>query len=340
MRRMPPAFWDKPPGLTAAALAPLAAAWEIGGRLRHALGRAYRAPVPVVCVGNLVVGGAGKTPVVLALAAHLRQAGVAGHVVTRGYGGRLKGPLRVDPARHDAAAVGDEPLLLAAHVPTWVARDRAAGARAAAAAGAALILLDDGLQNPAIAKTLSLVVVDAEYGLGNGRVMPAGPLRESLRRGLARADAVILLAAKGARHPPAPWQAGGPPLVPARLVARDEAALAGARLFAFAGIGRPQKFFAMLRAAGAVVVGTRAFPDHHRYRASEIAALRREAAARQARPITTAKDIVRLPAAARAGIAVLEVEVCWPDPAAPARLLAPILETAGGDARPSCDRRG
>jgi tetraacyldisaccharide 4'-kinase len=333
MRATAPAFWGEPAGLRAAALAPLAALWQAGGCLRQALSRAYRPPVPVVCVGNLVVGGAGKTPVVLALAAHLRSLGVAGHVVTRGYGGRLEGPLRVDPARHDATMVGDEPLLLAAEAPTWIARDRAAGAQAAAAAGAGIILLDDGLQNPAIAKTLSLVVVDAAYGFGNSRVIPAGPLRESARSGLARADAVILLASSptpmGAAHCPAELERpGAPPLVPARLAAVGGGQWAGQRLFAFAGIGRPEKFFAMLRAAGAAVVGTRAFPDHHRYRTGDIAALYREAARRDARLITTKKDSVRLPAAERAAIAVLEIAVRWPDPAALARLLALVLNDA------------
>jgi tetraacyldisaccharide 4'-kinase len=330
MRVTAPAFWHEPAGLKAAALAPLAALWQAGGQMRQALTRAYRPPVPVVCVGNLVAGGAGKTPVVLALAAHLRSLGVAGHVVTRGYGGRLGGPLRVDPARHDATMVGDEPLLLAEQAPTWIARDRAAGARAAAAAGAGIILLDDGLQNPTVAKTLSLVVVDAAYGFGNGRVIPAGPLRERARSGLARADAVVLLASspvpmEAARRPAELGRPAAPPLVPARLAAVDGGQWAGQRLFAFAGIGRPEKFFAMLRASGAAVVGTRAFPDHHRYRAGDIAALRREAACRNARLITTKKDIVRLSAAARAAIAVFEVAVGWPDPAALARLLAAVL---------------
>jgi tetraacyldisaccharide 4'-kinase len=322
----PPAFWSRPAGFAAGLLMPLAAVWEAGGRVRRLLSRAYRPPVPIICIGNLVIGGAGKTPVTLALAAHLRSLGVAGHVVTRGYGGRLEGPVRVDPARHDAAMIGDEPLLLAERAPTWVARDRAAGARAAAASGARIILLDDGLQNPTIAKTLSLVVVDAEYGFGNGRVIPAGPLRESLARGLARADAIILLAASGAAPCPAPLRdLCNRPVVPARLAACAGERFAGMRLLAFAGIGRPEKFFAMLRAADAVVIGTRAFPDHHRFRAGDVAALRRDAAHKDARLITTKKDIVRLPAAERAGIAVFEVEVSWPDPAALSRLLAPLL---------------
>ncbi len=190
-----PSFWGEPPRVLANLLMPIGAVWDAAGRWREAMADPYRSPVPVVCVGNLVAGGAGKTPVTMALATLLAAHGVAPHIVARGYGGRLVGPVRVDPARHDADAVGDEALLLASRAPAWVARDRAAGVRAAAAAGAPMILLDDGLQNPTIGKDLSLVVVDAAYGFGNGRVIPAGPLRERLARGLARADAVILLGA-------------------------------------------------------------------------------------------------------------------------------------------------
>ncbi len=180
-------------GLVAGLLAPLGTAWDAAGKVRRAVARPYRAPVPVICVGNLVAGGAGKTPVVLALAAEIAASGVAAHIVTRGYGGRLAGPLRVDRSRHDAAAVGDEALLLAAASPAWVARNRAEGVRQAVAAGAAAILLDDGFQNPGVAKDLSLVVVDAAYGFGNRRVIPAGPLREPVEAGLARADAIVLI---------------------------------------------------------------------------------------------------------------------------------------------------
>src|SRR5437870_1196250 len=167
-----PDFWGRPPGFVADLLLPIGAAWDAAGRLRRALARPCHIAVPVVCVGNFVAGGSGKTPVVLALAGYLAERGIAVHVVSRGYGGRLAGPVQIDPARHDALGVGDEALLLARRAPCWVARDRAAGARAALAAGAQMILLDDGYQNPALAKTLSLIVVDAGYRFGNGRVIP------------------------------------------------------------------------------------------------------------------------------------------------------------------------
>jgi tetraacyldisaccharide 4'-kinase len=327
LTRAAPRFWAEPAGIRAGLLAPIGAMWDAAGRLRQGLARPYHAPVPVLCVGNLVAGGAGKTPVALALAAELAARGGVVHVVTRGYGGALRGPVRVDPARHDAAAVGDEALLLARRAPTWVARDRAAGVREAVAAGAGIVLLDDGLQNPAVAKTLSILVVDAGYGFGNGRVIPAGPLRESVARGLAKAGAVVLLATAAEAGNPAPTVIGAAlPIVPATLVPVGGERLASERVLAFAGIGRPEKFFASLRALGAVVVGTQPFPDHRPYRAADIEPLRRAAERAAARLVTTAKDIVRVPPSHRTGIEVLEVEIRWADPAALDALIGPVLK--------------
>jgi tetraacyldisaccharide 4'-kinase len=339
--RTAPAFWGKAPGLAADLLQPIGAAWDAAGRVRRALARPYRPPVPVICIGNLVAGGAGKTPVVLALASYLTAHGIAVHAVTRGYGGRLAGPVRVDPAWHDAAGVGDEALLLASRAPCWAARARGAGVAAAAAAGAEAVLLDDGFQNPSIAVTLGLIVVDAAYGFGNGRVMPAGPLREGLRSGLARADGVVLLAAEGEPQTVLPAAiATGRPILPAVLAPIDGARLTGKRVFAFAGIGRPEKFFATLRALGAELAGTRGFPDHHRYSTVEIAELRRTADREAAHLVTTAKDFVRFPPTARAGIEVLEIEVRWPDPIALAGLIGPVVLSAQGNGRdpPECRR--
>jgi tetraacyldisaccharide 4'-kinase len=326
MIRTAPAFWARPPGLLSELLLPVGTGWEAMGRLRQAFARPYCPPVPVVCVGNLVTGGAGKTPVALALATHLVSCGIAAHIVTRGYGGRLGGPVRVDAALHDAPAVGDEALLLAKQAPCWVARHRADGVRAAVAAGAQMVVLDDGFQNPGIAKTLSFLVVDAAYGFGNGRVIPAGPLRESLARGLARADAVVFLGAEAQRLCPEPRDIETTlPVLHAALRPVAGERLTGLRLLAFAGIGRPEKFFATLRACGAELVSTRSFPDHHPYRAREIDQLRRAAERAQARLITTAKDIVRVPATKRAAIEVLEVEIRWRDPAALVELLRAVV---------------
>lgn len=306
-----PEFWARG-GLLSALLAPLGAFYTAGGVLRRSSTSPERLPVPVICVGNLVAGGAGKTPVAAAVARRLRGYGVDAHLVARGYGGKEPGPLRVDPAKHTAADVGDEPLLLAAAAPTWVARKRAAGAQAAVTAGAHAIILDDGHQNPTLVKDLSLVVVDGGYGLGNGRVMPAGPLREPVEDGLARASALVILgrdtAGVGAL-------AGGLPVLRARLVAGPEAALyRGRNVVAFAGIGRPGKFFRTLDAIGAIVEAEYSFPDHHAFTRPEIERILRKARELSAIPVTTAKDAVRLPAELRHQVRVLSVELVWDDP--------------------------
>jgi tetraacyldisaccharide 4'-kinase len=322
-----PEFWHARPGLAAGLLAPAGVAWSAAARMRRSLAHPYHAPVPVVCVGNLVVGGSGKTPIVLSLAARLVATGTAVHLVSRGYGGRLAGPVQVDPKTHNAEAVGDEALLLADAAPCWVARDRPAGIRAAADAGADLVLLDDGFQNPGFEKDLSLLAIDAEYGFGNGRVIPAGPLREPVAAGLSRTDAVVLVG-----DPPAPaeLERRGLPILCAALGPIAGARFAGRRVIAFAGIGRPGKFFAMLGALGATVAAAKAFPDHYRYSPSQITALRREAGAAGATLVTTAKDWLRLPPEERDGIETLAVELLWHDPAALDALLAPFVQNDRG----------
>ncbi len=309
-----PEFWDRRGSLwPALPLAPAAALYAAAGAVRAAVTRPRQAHVQVVCVGALTAGGAGKTPAAIALARRLRSQDRFPHFVSRGFGGSARGPLRVDPASQNAALVGDEPLLLASVAPCWVARNRLAGAVAAGSAGADLVILDDGFQNPTIAKDFTLVVVDGSQGFGNGWVLPAGPLREPVRRGLARADAVLLIgedtAGIASRIGPLP------PLLRGRLVA-DEAgrALRGRRVYAFAGIGRPRKFFDMLGGLGVELVGRTAFPDHHPYLPSEIDALTAAAKLARATLATTAKDAVRLPGTARAAMAVVDVELRFEDP--------------------------
>jgi len=315
-----PAFWLHG-GPAAWLLAPLAWLYDAAGRVRRGLSQPQRAGVPVICIGNLVAGGTGKTPTALAIGALLQARGARPHFLSRGYGGRLRGPVQVDPRQHGADAVGDEPLLLASQAPTWVARDRVAGAAAAVAAGAEVIVMDDGYQNPHLAKDLSLLVLDQAYGLGNGRVHPAGPLREAAQRGFARAQGLILLLAEDA--PPAPLKLPSKlPLLRARLLPTREAQrLAGRRVLAFAGIGRPTRFFATLLGLGAQLVAARAFPDHHRFRPDEVMALVEEAQAAQAVPVTTAKDMVRLPTEARVMVETVDVRLAFEDEAAIAALL-------------------
>jgi tetraacyldisaccharide 4'-kinase len=322
-----PDFWQSG-GALSLLLTPAGCIYAIGGRLRQAFAAPRSAAMPVICVGNLTAGGAGKTPVVLALAAKLAARPALAdrvHAITRGYGGELSGPARVDPVVHDAWKVGDEPLLLARRLPTWVARDRVAGAAAAVSAGANLLILDDGLQNPALAKDLSFVVIDGGAGFGNGRVIPAGPLREPVADGLSRADAAIIvgddrkaIAATLAKLAP------DLPILRAHLapVAQSAATLAGQPLVAFAGIGRPEKFYESLRALGCDVKATRSFADHHPYDAIDVAALRRLAAEHDAKLVTTAKDLMRWPGDAELTPLTLDVEIAWDDETALDLLLA------------------
>jgi tetraacyldisaccharide 4'-kinase len=319
-----PGFWQRPPdvpGLMPRLLAPLAALYAAGTarRLARSRGGAHRAGVPVICVGNLGAGGAGKTPTVIALVERLAARGVAAHVVSRGHGGRLVGPVRVDERRHRAVEVGDEPILLSAFAPVWVAKDRAAGVRAAEAAGAQAVLLDDGFQSPAVVQDLALVVVDAARGFGNGRVIPAGPLREPVAVGLARADMLLTLgdaaaqAAFGAR-----WGAA------ACGVARLTGAMAplqtgmnwqGLRALAFAGIAYPEQFFATLRGLGTEVVRTQALDDHQPLSDALMARLEAEARAARAQLVTTEKDAARLPPRLRPRVLTLPVRLRLDDPA-------------------------
>jgi tetraacyldisaccharide 4'-kinase len=316
-----PEFWARP-NLTAQLLEPLGRAHAAAAAARRALARPWRATVPVLCVGNLVAGGAGKTPVAIDLATRLTRRGARPHLLSRGYGGRAAGPLAVDPARHGADEVGDEALLLARAAPSWVAADRVAGARAAIAAGARAVVMDDGFQNPGLAKDVSLLVIDGAYGFGNGRVIPAGPLREPIAAALARADAVVLMGADEAGVRP---QLGAKRVLEARLV--PVAPLAGP-VVAFAGIGRPEKFFRTLAEGGAQIIARHAFPDHHRYGAAELARLGAEAERAGARLVTTAKDWVRLPQDWRGRVVALEVEVEWRDAAALDALLDRLVERA------------
>ncbi len=324
-----PAFWFADhPGWQAAALGPLAGIVAAIGRRRMARKPVYRPFAPVIGVGNLLVGGQGKTPVTLALADKLTGIGRRPIILSRGYGGRLAGPVRVDPADHDAADVGDEPLLLARAAPCWVARDRAAGARQIDARAMhdaeSVLLLDDAHQNRDLAIDLRLLVIDGADGFGNGQVIPAGPLREPLGPGIARADAVILIGPDRRECRRSIPQ--GTPVLEATLQTVPLSPIRpGGRVFGFAGIGRPEKFREGLAAAGLEVAGFRSFADHHRYRQSEIEALRAAAAREEAFLVTTEKDAVRIPAAAGTGIHALAARILWHDEGAVDRLLSDLL---------------
>jgi tetraacyldisaccharide 4'-kinase len=303
-----PEFWSRP-SLAATALSPIG--WVYGAvtdwKRTHAT--PYRACAKVICVGNLTAGGSGKTPVVEAIVRNLQALGLRTVILSRGYGGRLAGPVLVNRETRSAADVGDEPLLLAVTAPVIVARDRRQGAILADAEGADIIVMDDGYQNFALEKDVSILVVDAEKGFGNGRIIPAGPLRESVTGGLARADAVVLV---GDGTPALPGYAG--PVLRAKLVPRNHERLAGRKMIAFAGIGRPEKFFGTLRSLNAELIEAHAFADHHMFDTGEIARLKTAAREKNAVLITTEKDYVRLAHNDRDGITTLPIEAKFETP--------------------------
>lgn len=318
-----PGFWAASGGIAPLLLAPFSAIYA-GATARRMQRSGWRAPVPVICCGNATAGGAGKTTVAMDLGRRLADRGVNAHFLTRGYGGSLKGPVRVDPDRHDSTQVGDEALILAEHRPCWVSGNRGAGAQAAVAAGAQAIVMDDGLQNPTLEKDLSLLIVDGAFGFGNGRVIPAGPLREPVAAAAARSHAAVLIGRDEtnalAQLPP------GLPVLRAKLVAGPEAAmLAGQPVFAFCGIASPPKFFATLQESGAVLAGRESFADHYPYDEGDLKDLLAQAETLRALPVTTKKDWVRLPAPYRSRVTVVTIALAWEEPAAIESLLDPLV---------------
>lgn len=326
----PPEFWNIREGRDGApmirtVLRPLGALYAWAGRRRRAKTEPLDPGVSVICVGNATMGGTGKTPVTIYLMKSLRRLGVNAHALSRGYGGRLKGPIPVNP-RHTAEEVGDEPLLIARSGPVWVAAARDEGAVAAVSEGADAIVMDDGHQNPQLLKTLSLLVVDAEVGFGNGCVFPAGPLREPLADALARTDAVILMKPTDDYEidPHLAEQLSDQIVIPAYLSAREDPP--SGKLYAFAGIGRPNKFFDSLRRMGAELVEEVPFADHHRFTDTEVEGLFTLASEYGASLITTEKDYVRLPIGYRRGIHAFPVEVQFEDELTLRRLLHPLIQ--------------
>lgn len=321
-----PEFWSRPNAPLGKLLSPLGCAYRLAGALNRARAKPLRVDATVICVGNLVAGGAGKTPVAMSIAETLKHDGLV--FLTRGHGGRLAGPVRVSPQFHTSNDVGDEALLLARTAPTWVARDRAAGAIAAIKDGAQLIVVDDGFQNLSLAKDIGIVVVDGETGFGNGRLIPAGPLREPVAQGLARADAMVIVGDDHTGTAKKRTRASLPVLSGRILATVDQADWSGRRVVAFAGIGRPDKFFDTLRTIGCEVVASHAFADHHRFSNSEMAQICAEADACGATPITTEKDAVRVPSSFKDRAEALPVKFVWNDPAALKDFLAKKIDAA------------
>lgn len=317
-----PAWWSSKNGWSTALL-PLSLLYRVGYAVDAALARPQRAALPVIAIGNLTAGGAGKTPTAIALAQLLQTMGEVPHIISRGYGGTPQHAHRVDPAHDDAARVGDEALLLAAHAPTWVGADRLASIRAAQQAGASVILADDAMQHHALAKDISFLVVDAAYGLGNGRLLPAGPLRAPVASVAAGTQLLLI----GPGDAPAPlaalrrWHGTIAPVGELGFLKQQ-------RWLAFAGIAHPAKFYATLRSAGATVVQTQDFPDHHPFSAEALDTLQKRAAEQGLALITTEKDAMRLPPSLRPAIATLPVALQLADAPALAQFLAEALARA------------
>ena len=332
MKISPPEFWNYRDGRRAAPvlralLTPLSWIYAAATARRIATTSPMDPGIPVICVGNASVGGTGKTPVTAHILSMLLANKIRAYGLSRGYGGTERGPVLVTK-NHSAADVGDEPLLLARHAPVWVSAGRDDGARAAAAKGAQALVMDDGHQNPLVQKTLSLLVVDAQVGFGNGRVVPAGPLREPASAALSRTDAVVLMkpykAFKADDYLMA--QFGDIPVLPAYLA--PTAPMPKGKLFAFAGIGRPNKFFDALRRGGADLADAIGYPDHHKYSDEDLASLQALAREYKAQLITTEKDFVRLPAAMKQYVAVWPVRAVFETENQLDLLLTPIIDSA------------
>ncbi len=320
-----PSWWSEK-GLISGALLPFS--WVYGGgvRLCSYKKNPVKLSIPVLCIGNITAGGAGKTPVALSLGQMFKDRGINAYYLSRGYGGALAGPLLVDYQRHTAAQVGDEPLLLAQRLPTVVAHDRLEGARFAIAQGATLLIMDDGLQNHAFHKDCSLVVIDSAYGVGNGRLLPAGPLREPVNACLNHTNGLVVIG-ENKRFDLLPWQ--GLPSFHASVAPKNP--LPVSALIAFAGIAHPNKFLSTLNAMDANIVKFIPFPDHHPYTEEDLRTLAHQSETMNAALITTAKDAVRLPPSFRNRVHVLHIELQWTDLSAVQTLLSPLMERGNAD---------
>lgn len=317
----PPQFWDKPKSCLGFILEPFSWLYQGSALVHQKMSKPYRAPVPVISIGNFVLGGAGKTPVTIALAQELQHMGWNPHIISRGYGGSLSGPLQVDLTHHQFHQVGDEPLLLAKVAPTWISKNRKKAVNLSIQGGADILLLDDAHQNNTLEKDISIVVVNAVQGFGNGRVFPAGPLRQSIQTGLKNTTILIFI---GQDTDPLPKELDTLEcaLVRATIVPLDPHPCS---VLAFTGIGYPEKFHQTLREAGYQVKGFSPFPDHYPFTSEDLHRLKIRARLAEASLITTEKDAVRIPAISRAGILTLPMRLDFRPKNALKDVLEPLL---------------
>ena len=300
-----PIFWYKEKSILGLLLSPIGWLYNAISQFRHQLSTPSTSDIPVLCIGNLTIGGSGKTPVAISLCEILKAHGKVPHFVSRGYGGTYKEVLlQVDPSIHPPGLVGDEPFLLASHAPTWVTQSRTKAIAAAQDAGADIVILDDGFQNPSVTKDFSIVVIDGPNGFGNGHVFPAGPLREKIVDGLRRANIAVVLG-KGS-----PLKNKSIPIISAEIKPKNHQ-LNGKKVVAFAGIGIPKKFFTTLENEGAIIVREIAFPDHHTYTQKDEKYLLAEAKTQETILVTTQKDFVKLSPSFKKKVTFLEIYIDW-----------------------------
>ena len=303
-----PNFWTKC-GLLSNSLLPASWLYNTISKAARSRARSWKAPIPVICIGNLTIGGAGKTTVAIYICRKLIERGQHPHFLSRGYGRQTTAIQRVDPAKHGIAEVGDEPLLLAQVAPVWVNRDRVTAAKRACAEGATCIIMDDGFQNPGLYKDYSFLVFDGPYGIGNGRIFPAGPMREHLRDGCERADTAVIIG----QDLGSISQTLAIPIANAEILPKKPLDLSDRKVAAFAGIGRPEKFFETLREMGADLILQKSFPDHHCFSKKEIEDLLLQASKGTAELFTTEKDYVRIPTKFRKHIVSVPIKLVWRD---------------------------
>ncbi|MBM3633278.1 MAG: tetraacyldisaccharide 4'-kinase [Alphaproteobacteria bacterium] len=302
----PPKFWNKPGSVLSYILEPFSWFYRIGTVIHNRISKPYQASVPVISIGNIILGGAGKTPVTIAIAKTLISMGYTPHIISRGYGGVLKGPLQVN-LEHQYSQVGDEPLLLAKYAPTWISKNRKAAVKLAIKSGADVLLLDDAHQNYTLKKDLCFVVVNGSNGFGNGRVFPAGPLRQSIQSGLKEATTIVFISQDNDPVPPA-LRSISCPVIQARIIPISPKPCA---VMGFAGIGYPEKFRQTLEQAGYEVKIFKSFPDHYPYTEDDLRKLRMRARVEKVFLITTEKDAMRIPHNCRNNILILPMDLAF-----------------------------